>query len=156
MYIAARYRHAFGGLSVRFFGRPKREKPCGFCRVFGPLTAGTEAHLFFVGIGFRRLFQAFMRNSICIPSMLPFITSQFMPRRHGDRPDVIPQGFKNLAFIGQYCEIPHDTVFTVEYSVRAAKVAVTKLLGLRQAVPPIYQGKFNLKVLMRAAREVMR
>jgi hypothetical protein len=38
--VPACFRWTIGAL----FGRPKREKPCGFCRVFGPLTAGTEAH----------------------------------------------------------------------------------------------------------------
>ncbi|MFZ4701238.1 MAG: oleate hydratase, partial [Candidatus Methylumidiphilus sp.] len=55
--------------------------------------------------------------AICIPCMMPFITSQFMPRVKGDRPDVVPVGAKNFAFIGQFCEIPDDVVFTVEYSV---------------------------------------
>jgi hypothetical protein len=40
--VPACFRGTIGGL----FGRPKREKPCGFCRVFGPLTAGIEARLF--------------------------------------------------------------------------------------------------------------
>jgi hypothetical protein len=40
--VPACFRWTIGGL----FGRPKREKPCGFCRVLGPLTAGIEARLF--------------------------------------------------------------------------------------------------------------
>ena len=38
--------------------------------------------------------------------MMPFITSQFLPREKGDRPDVIPKGSNNLAFMGQFCELP--------------------------------------------------
>ena len=37
---------------------------------------------------------------------------------------------KNLAFISQFVEIPDDVVFTVEYSVRAAQMAVYELLGI--------------------------
>jgi MCRA family len=46
----------------------------------------------------------------CIPppGLMPFITSQFMPRAKSDRPQVIPARYKNLAFTGQFCEQPDD------------------------------------------------
>ncbi len=66
---------------------------------------------------------------ICIPCMMPFITSQFLPRVRGDRPRPVPKGSQNLAFIGQFCELPEDVVFTVEYSIRSAQSAVYELLG---------------------------
>lgn len=34
------------------------------------------------------------------PCMMPYVTSFFEPRRPGDRPDVVPDGSVNLAFIG--------------------------------------------------------
>ena len=40
--------------------------------------------------------------------MMPYITSQFMPRKISDRPKVIPEGCVNLAFIGQFVELPGD------------------------------------------------
>ncbi|MFR9098556.1 MAG: oleate hydratase [Anaerostipes hadrus] len=43
-----------------------------------------------------------------------------MPRTAGDRPDVIPDGCVNFAFLGQFAETPRDTIFTTEYSVRTA------------------------------------
>ncbi len=86
----------------------------------------------------------------CIPCMMPFITSQFLPRSKGDRPQVIPDGSKNLAFVGQYCELPDDVVFTVEYSIRSAQTAVYSLLGLDQKAPPVYKGQFNPRVLLEA------
>ena len=46
--------------------------------------------------------------------MMPFITAFFMPRRKGDRPDVIPDGCVNFAFLGQFAETPRDTIFTTE------------------------------------------
>src|ERR1039457_6327200 len=42
-----------------------------------------------------------LNTSICIPCMMPFITSQFLRRERGDRPAVVPQGSTNLAFTGQ-------------------------------------------------------
>ena len=91
-----------------------------------------------------------MDTSICIPCMMPFITSQFLPRQQGDRPQVVPKGSKNLAFTGQFCELPHDVVFTVEYSVRSAQTAVYELLGLKREIPAVYQGKFDPRVLFKA------
>ena len=40
----------------------------------------------------------------------------FMPRNISDRSKVVPEGCKNLAFIGQYVKTPEDAVFTVETS----------------------------------------
>lgn len=87
-----------------------------------------------------------------IPSMMPYITSQFMPRIAGDRPDVIPAGSKNFGFIGQYTEIPHDCVFTVEYSVRSAMMAVYQLMKLDKEVDPVYPSQYDIRVLTNAAK----
>jgi oleate hydratase len=91
-----------------------------------------------------------LETSICIPCMMPFITSQFLPREKGDRPQVVPKGSKNLAFTGQFCELPLDVVFTVEYSIRSAQTAVYELLGLKREIPAVYQGKFDPRVLFKA------
>jgi oleate hydratase len=68
---------------------------------------------------------------------MPYITSQFMPRLPGDRPLPVPPNSKNLAFISQFVEIPNDVVFTVEYSVRAAQMAVYELLAINRPVPEV-------------------
>jgi oleate hydratase len=78
-----------------------------------------------------------VESANCIPCRMPYITSMFMPRAHGDRPLPVPPGSKNLAFVSQFVEIPDDCVFTVEYSVRAAQMAVYQLLGIDRQVPPI-------------------
>ncbi len=89
---------------------------------------------------------------ICIPCMMPFITSQFLPREKGDRPQVLPEGVDNLAFMGQFCEVPDDVVFTVEYSIRSAQLAVYGLLDLRLKPPAVYKGKFDPLVVFKAFR----
>ena len=91
-----------------------------------------------------------LETSICIPCMMPFITSQFLPRKQGDRPQVVPKGSKNLGFAGQFCELPDDVVFTVEYSVRSAQLAVYGLLDLKLKPPAVYKGKYDLRVLLKA------
>ena len=73
----------------------------------------------------------------CIPCRMPYITSMFMPRLLADRPLPVPRNSKNFAFISQFVEIADDVVFTVEYSVRAAQMAVYQLLGIDRQIPPI-------------------
>jgi myosin-crossreactive antigen len=96
-----------------------------------------------------------LKTSNCIPCMMPYITSQFMPRVKGDRPEVRPAGTTNIAFIGQYCEIPDDVVFTVEYSVRAAQTAVFALLDLDKKVSPLYKAQYDPAVLFGATKTLL-
>lgn len=97
-------------------------------------------------LGFGDDLARIIPSSTCIPCYMPYAGSVFMPRRIGDRPDVIPRGSTNFAFIGQFCEIPEDVVFTTEYSVRSAKLAVATLLGLGMP-PPVYKGEHDLKAI---------
>ena len=82
----------------------------------------------------------------CIPCRLPYITSMFMPRAPGDRPAPVPKSSKNLAFVSQFVEIPEDVVFTVEYSVRVAQMAVYQLLNIDREIPPILHHDKSLAV----------
>lgn len=105
---------------------------------------------------FEHKLDEIMRNTTCIPCMLPFITSQFLPRRKSDRPAVVPACAENFAFIGQYCEIPDDIVFTLEYSVRSAQIAVYTHLNRLEKVTPIYKGWRRLSHIFDAFRTVFR
>lgn len=75
-----------------------------------------------------------------------------MPRVAGDRPAVIPQGSKNFGFLGQFAEVPGDCVFTVEYSVRSAMMAVYGLMDLGKEVDPVYPSQYDIRVLINAAK----
>jgi oleate hydratase len=81
---------------------------------------------------------------------MPWITAQFMPRSPGDRPAVIPDRARNFAFLGQFCELPDDTVFTVEYSVRSAQTAVYALCDVARPVPPMYRGFEDPRVALQS------
>jgi oleate hydratase len=100
--------------------------------------------------GFKDRIPELMKKVKVIPCMMPYITSQFMPRVKGDRPEIVPAGSVNLAFIGQYAEIPHDCVFTVEYSIRGAMMAVYKLLALEKEVPEVHPSLYDVRVLAAA------
>lgn len=93
----------------------------------------------------------YARNSArTVPCNMPYITSYFMPRAAGDRPLVVPEGSRNLAFIGNFAETERDTVFTTEYSVRTAMEAVYTLLKVDRAVPEVFASAFDLRVLLDA------
>jgi len=79
-----------------------------------------------------------------------------MPRSPGDRPDVLPQNSTNFAFLGQFAEVPKDCVFTVEYSVRSAQVAVYGLFETDKGVLPIYNSIHMPEVLIKAAKAISR
>jgi oleate hydratase len=120
------------------------KKPMGACtgreimtEVLGHLGAQDQA-------------SAVLENAIVLPRMMPYVMSEFLTRSPGDRPHVIPKGWWNLAFAGQFCELADDTVFTVEYSVRSAQAAVYSLLQLDRAPHAVYKGHHNPMVLYRA------
>lgn len=91
-----------------------------------------------------------------IPVALPYTNAHFMPRSVGDRPDVIPAGSTNLGFTGQYCEIPRDIVFTEEYSVRSARMAVYGLLDMKREVAPITPLNYDIRVLGMVALHLLK
>ena len=85
-------------------------------------------------------------------ALMPYITGQFMPRAKGDRPWVVPAGSANLACLGQFVETHNDVVFTLESSVRTARIGVYSLLGLKKQVPDIFPGQYDIRRLLRGAR----
>jgi oleate hydratase len=89
-----------------------------------------------------------LAHSTVSTAMMPYITSQFMPRKISDRPKVIPEGCVNLAFIGQFVELPLDVVFTVETSVRTALMAVWGLTGLQKPMIPVYEPAYDIRVVV--------
>jgi oleate hydratase len=92
----------------------------------------------------------------CIPVAMPFIDSLFMPRTLGDRPEVLPEGATNFAFMGQFAEAPKDCVFTVEYSVRCAQMAVYGLFETDKEVIPVYDSIHKPEVLIKAVKAISR
>jgi oleate hydratase len=119
-------------------------KPMSVC-------TGREIMMEIIGhLGIEAHAAKILESCTCIPCMMPFITSQFLRRAKGDRPQVLPEHSLNLAFIGQFCELPDDVVFTVEYSIRSAQTAVYSLLGLQRTPPPVYKGQHDLRVALNA------
>ncbi len=90
-------------------------------------------------------------NSVkTVPCMMPYITAFFMPREAGDRPNVVPDGAVNFAFLGQFAETERDTIFTTEYSVRTGMEAVYTLLDIDRGVPEVWGSVYDVRDLLDA------
>jgi oleate hydratase len=127
------------------------DKPGDFVKKLMSACTGTEIMTEVMGhLRIETESDRILKTSNCIPCMMPFITSQFLRRELGDRPQVVPEGTTNLAFVGQFCELSDDAVFTVEYSVRSVQRAVYTLLGLDRKPPAVYKGIYDPRVLYRA------
>lgn len=93
-----------------------------------------------------------IENTIVRTAYMPYITSMFMPRAKGDRPNIVPEGCKNLGLVGQFVETNNDVVFTMESSVRTARVAVYELLNLNKQVPDINPLQYDIRHLLKATK----
>ena len=92
-----------------------------------------------------------------IPCMMPYIDAQFQPRKMSDRPKVVPDGSTNFAMLSQFVEIPEDMVFTEEYSVRAARMAVYKLMNVKnKKICPVTAYNRDPKILAKAVKTSFR
>jgi len=93
-----------------------------------------------------------IENTIVRCAFMPYITSMFMPRAQGDRPRVVPEGCTNLGLVGQFVETNNDVVFTMESSVRTARIAVYSLLNLNKQVPDINPLQYDIRHLLKATQ----
>jgi oleate hydratase len=145
------FANAPAGVSVWWGYGLRNSTPGDFVKKTMAECTGAEIlHEVLGQLGFAEHAPAIIASSNVIPCMMPYITSQFLVRRAGDRPDVVPEDSTNLAFIGQYSEQPNDVVFTVEYSIRSAQHAVYTLLHLDCKPTPFYKGAHDPHVLFDA------
>ena len=89
-----------------------------------------------------------LRHTRVTTCNMPYIMSQFMPRNIADRPKVVPDGCKNLAFIGQFVETPEDAVFTVETSCRTGMYAAYALSGLEKKTLEIAPTFYDIRYIV--------
>ena len=99
-------------------------------------------------------FEAVLANTKVRLALMPYITAMFMPRKAGDRPHVVPQGYTNIALMGQFVETSNDIVFTMDSSIRTARIGVYTLLGLQKKVPDISPVQYDVRNLIKAARAI--
>lgn len=114
----------------------------------------TQEWLYHLGVPVEEIPELAATGARCVPVMMPYVTSFFMPRRAGDRPAVVPDGAVNFAFIGQFAETTRDTIFTTEYSVRTGMEAAYQLLGIERGVPEVFSSTYDVRALLAAASQL--
>lgn len=111
----------------------------------------TREWLYHLGVPRDQIDELAANGAKTVPVMMPYVTAFFMPRRAGDRPDVVPEGAVNFAFIGQFAESrQRDCIFTTEYSVRTPMEAVYTLLGVERGVPEVFNSTYDVRSLLAA------
>jgi oleate hydratase len=111
----------------------------------------TQEWLYHMGVPVEDIPELAATSAITVPVMMPYVTAFFMPRQAGDRPDVVPEGAVNFAFIGQFAESrERDCIFTTEYSVRTPMEAVYTLLDVERGVPEVFNSTYDIRTLLSA------
>ena len=106
--------------------------------------------LYHLGVPEDQIEELATNSANTIPCMMPYITAFFMPRAKGDRPNVVPEGAVNFAFLGQFAETARDTIFTTEYSIRTGMEAVYTLLNIDRGVPEVWGSTYDVRDLLNA------
>lgn len=109
-----------------------------------------EEWLYHIGVPTDQIADLAENSCKTIPVMMPFASSYFMPRAKGDRPDVVPEGAENFAFLGEFAETPRDTVFTTEYAMRTGMEAVYRLFDIDRGVPEVWGSQYDIRDLLKA------
>ena len=106
--------------------------------------------LYHLGVPENQIEELAEKSANTIPVMMPYIDAFFMPRNGTDRPKVVPNKAVNFAFLGQFAETERDTIFTTEYSIRTAMVAVYTLLNVDRGVPEVWGSTYDIRDLLNA------
>ena len=114
----------------------------------------TAEWLYHLGVPVEDIPELAAAGAKCVPVMMPYVTAFFMPRQAGDRPDVVPAGSVNFAFIGQFADTGRDTIFTTEYSVRTPMEAVYQLLAIDRGVPEVFSSTYDVRNLLAATSQL--
>ena len=109
-----------------------------------------EEWLYHMGVPTDKIAELAQNHANTVPVMMPYIDAFFMPRSAGDRPDVVPDGAVNFAFLGQFAETPRDTIFTTEYSMRTGMEAVYTLCDVDRGVPEVWGSVYDVRNLLNA------
>ena len=107
--------------------------------------------LYHLGVPVAEIADLAEHSAKTVPIMMPYITAFFMPREKGDRPNVVPDGAVNFAFLGQFAETARDTIFTTEYSIRTGMEAVYSLLDIDRGVPEVWGSTYDVRDLVNAS-----
>ncbi|MFA5605949.1 MAG: oleate hydratase [Leucobacter sp.] len=115
----------------------------------------TQEWLYHMGVPVDEIDELAATGAKTVPVMMPYVTAFFMPRKHEDRPAVVPEGATNFAFIGQFSQSKErDCIFTTEYSVRTPMEAVYTLLDVERGVPEVFNSTYDVRALFTAVKRM--
>ena len=106
--------------------------------------------MYLIGVPEDKIEELASKHVNVTTAYMPYIDAFFEPRGEGDRPYVVPKGAVNFAFLGQFAEIKHDTIFTTEYSMRTGMEAVYNLMNVDRGVPEVWGSRYDVRELLRA------
>jgi len=113
----------------------------------------TQEWLYHLGVPIEEIQELAATGAKTVPTTMPYVTAFFMPRQAGDRPNAVPAGSVNFAFIGQFAESKErDCIFTTEYSVRVSMEAVYTLLNVDRGVPEVFNSTYDVRTQLSALR----
>ena len=106
--------------------------------------------LYHLGVPENQIEEWAANSASTIPCILPYFTAALAPRSRGDRPDIVPEGAVNFAFIGQFAELAQDATFTAEYAMRTGVEAVNTLLHMNWDIPEVWDSMYDVRCLLNA------
>lgn len=113
----------------------------------------TQEWLYHIGIPVEDI-PRLAKNDICNTTvcLMPRVTTYFICRHKGDRPQVVPEGVTNFAFLGNHveCGEGREVCFTTEMSVRSAMEGVYTLAKVDRGVPEVWGSVYDVRALIDA------
>lgn len=109
-----------------------------------------EEWLWHLGVPEDRIAELAAGHASCVQVMMPYVSSPLLPSEPGDRPDVVPEGSVNFAFLGQFAETECDAAGSVEYAVRTGMEAAYTLFDIERGVPEAAAAAMDLRQLAEA------
>jgi oleate hydratase len=71
-----------------------------------------------------------LKQATCRPLIFPYFTAPLLLTSPHDKPEIVPKGVNNMAFIGQFSHLGNYPSLSIEYSIRSARQAVYTLFKL--------------------------
>lgn len=108
--------------------------------------------MYHIGVPVEKIPELAAKAVNCIPCYMPRVTTYFICRNKGDRPEVVPDGVTNFAFLGNHveCGAGRETCFTTEMSIRTGMEAVYALCHVDRGVPEVYTSIYDVRWLLKA------
>ena len=109
-----------------------------------------EEWLWHIGVPVEEIAELAGSHARTVPVLMPFMTAPLLAQVPGDRPDIVPEGAVNFAFVGQFAETDCGSPLTVDYAVQTAIEAVYTLFGIDKPVPES-SDEISVREILRAA-----